>query len=209
MATGGGHTALAFAPHVAEVVATDVTPEMLTAAKKFIRGKSITNVSFREADACALPFAGAEFDLVTCRIAPHHFPDCAAFVRETARVLKPSGVAVLIDNVAPDNLIAAKHLNAFEKLRDPSHHWAYTQADWLDFFAAAGLRVTHSEIFRKAIDFDNWVGRMSVAEKTRLHLRVMLKHAPKPALEALAPEFVGDRVTFHLTEVLIIARRLQ
>lgn len=33
VATGGGHTALAFAPAVARVVATDLTPEMLAAAR--------------------------------------------------------------------------------------------------------------------------------------------------------------------------------
>src|SRR5438067_595275 len=37
IATGGGHTALAFAPHVREVVASDLTPQMLAAAEAFIR----------------------------------------------------------------------------------------------------------------------------------------------------------------------------
>ena len=85
VATGGGHTALALAPHVREVVATDLTTEMLAAAERHIVGQGVANVSFREADATALPFGDAEFDLVTCRIAPHHFPDCAAFVREKLR----------------------------------------------------------------------------------------------------------------------------
>ena len=82
IATGGGHTALALAPRVREVVATDLTAEMLAAAERFIRGQGAANVTFREADAMALPFGDAEFDLVTCRIAPHHFPDAAQFVRE-------------------------------------------------------------------------------------------------------------------------------
>jgi ubiquinone/menaquinone biosynthesis C-methylase UbiE len=207
VATGGGHTALAFAPHVREVVATDLTPEMLSAAEKFIRGKGISNVIFREADATALPFGDGEFDLVTCRIAPHHFPDCAQFVREMARVLKSGGLAVMVDNVVPENIVAARHVNAFEKLRDPSHHWAYSQADWLSFFAAAGLKVTHTELFRKPLDFDFWAGRMSVDEKTKLQLRVLLQHAPAPAREALGPEFVADKITFYLTEILIAAKR--
>ena len=136
IATGGGHTALAVAPRVGEVVATDLTAEMLAAAERFIRGQGVENVTFREADAMALPFGDAEFDLVTCRIAPHHFPDCAQFVREAARVLRPGGVAAMVDNVVPDDLGAARHINAIEKLRDPSHNWAYTAADWLSFFAA-------------------------------------------------------------------------
>jgi ubiquinone/menaquinone biosynthesis C-methylase UbiE len=211
IATGGGHTALALAPHVREVVATDLTAEMLSAAEAFIRGRGVANVTFREAEAGALPFAEAEFDLALCRIAPHHFPDCAQFVREMARVLRPGGLAAMIDNVVPENVAAARHVNAFEKLRDPSHNWAYTQADWLAFFGVAGLEATHVETFRKALNFDDWARRMSVDETTQGQLRVMLRHAPAPAREALAPTFSPDPVhgpiTFYLTEVLIVARR--
>jgi len=207
VATGGGHTALALAPHVAEVVATDLTAEMLAAAERFIHARGAANVSFREADATALPFADAEFDLVTCRIAPHHFPDCAQFVRETARVLKPGGVAAVIDNVVPDDIAAARHINALEKLRDPSHNWAYTAADWLGFFAAAGLQVRHSEIFTKTRDFDVWNDRMDVDERRRAQMRVLLLQAPTAAREALAPQVVGGALKFRLTEVLIVASK--
>jgi ubiquinone/menaquinone biosynthesis C-methylase UbiE len=207
IATGGGHTALALAPRVSEVVATDLTPEMLVAAERFIRGKGAANVSFRQADATALPFKDGEFDLVTCRIAPHHFPDCAQFVRETARVLRPGGVAALIDNVVPDNIAAARHLNALEKLRDPSHNWAYTAADWLGFFAAAGLEVTHSEIFRKTRDFDYWNDTLGVDEKRRAQLRVLMLQAPAAARAALEPVVVGGTLQFKLTEILVVAHK--
>src|SRR5690349_15077467 len=65
VATGGGHTALAFAPHVRKVVATDLTPEMLAAAEPFVRERGVANVAFRVADAENLPFGEGEFDLVT------------------------------------------------------------------------------------------------------------------------------------------------
>ena len=75
IATGGGHTALKFAPFVAHVVASDLTPRMLASARRHIvADNGVTNVSFQEADAEALPFEPDRFDLVTCRIAPHHFP---------------------------------------------------------------------------------------------------------------------------------------
>src|SRR5881628_507865 len=50
IATGGGHTALAFAPLVRAVVATDLTPRMLEAAEAFIHEQSATNISFEIAD---------------------------------------------------------------------------------------------------------------------------------------------------------------
>jgi len=207
IATGGGHTALALAPHVAEVVATDITPAMLAAAEKHIRGQGVANVTFREADAVALPFDEAEFDLVTCRVAPHHFPECAQFVREMARVLRPGGLALLIDNVVPADLAAARHINAIEKLRDPSHNWAHTEADWLDFFALAGLAVSHHETFRKVRDFDNWTGMMSVDPHTKTQLRTLFLQAPAAASAALAPEVLDGRLKFYLTEILLLARK--
>ncbi len=207
IATGGGHTALALAPHVREVVATDITDEMLRAAERFIRGKGVANVSFGEADAMKLPFDGGSFDLVTCRIAPHHFSDCARFVREAARVLCPGGVAAVVDNVVPDDPEAAAFINEFERLRDPSHHRAYSRREWVGFFTDAGLIIEHVETFRKARDFDRWAGRMGVGEALRSQLRALLAAAPVRAAEALAPETAGERLQFHLSEVLIVARQ--
>jgi len=207
IATGGGHTALACAPHVQEVVATDLTPEMLAAAEKFIRAQGVSNITFKEADAMVLPFEAAEFDLVTCRIAPHHFPDCAGFVREMARVLKPGGLAAVIDNVASTDQTAARHINAYEKLRDPSHVWMYAVPDWEAFYLGAGLRVTQVEQFEKAMDFERHCARLNVPPHIRQQMRVMLLHAPAPARAALKPVVEGDRITFVLTEVLMVGQR--
>jgi SAM-dependent methyltransferase len=101
IATGAGHTAFAFAPYVARVTASDLTPEMLIVAEKLAMEKGLTNVDFKEADAEHLPFDEATFDLVTCRIAPHHFPDIVQFLRECARILKPGGVLAVVDNIVP------------------------------------------------------------------------------------------------------------
>ena len=206
VATGGGHTALALAPLVREVVAADLTPEMLAAAEGFVRGRGAANVVFREADAEDLPFGEGEFDLVTCRIAPHHFPDPAHFVRECARVVGPGGLVAVIDNITPPDSLAARHINAVEKLRDPSHVWACTAAEWESFFANAGLAVEHAELFTKARDFHRWADMMSVPPKVKLQLEVLLRQAPAPALEALRPREEGDRFVFELQEVLIVGR---
>ncbi|HET7155886.1 MAG TPA: class I SAM-dependent methyltransferase, partial [Hyphomicrobiaceae bacterium] len=102
IATGAGHTAAAFAPHVARVIASDVTDEMLAEARKLAAAKGLANMETASADAEALPFEDGRFDLVTCRIAPHHFPDIPMFVGQVWRVLKPGGTFALVDNIAPD-----------------------------------------------------------------------------------------------------------
>ncbi len=207
IATGGGHTALAFAPRVREVLATDITREMLDAAERFIRGKGVANVSFSEADACDLPFEDAEFDLVTCRVAPHHFPDCAKFAREMARVLKPGGTVAMIDNVVPEDPAVAEYINAFEKFRDPSHVRALTATEWLRLFEDAGFAVHTTEIFRKARDFEAWAGLQTVSDSVKAELRRRLEKAPPGAVETLGPETRDGKLYFYLTEILVVGRR--
>ena len=97
IATGAGHTALAFAPHVASVIASDLTPEMLVESAKLAAAKGYANMTTAQADAERLPFPDATFDLVTSRIAPHHFPDIPAFLRESRRVLKPGVTLMMVE----------------------------------------------------------------------------------------------------------------
>ena len=88
VATGAGHMAAAFAPHVASVVASDITKEMLTEAGKLAASRNLLNMTTATAEAGSLPFADETFDLVCCRLAAHHFPSLERFVSEVRRVLK-------------------------------------------------------------------------------------------------------------------------
>lgn len=114
-ATGGGHTANALAPRVRKVIALDLTPEMLAAAENFIRGNGHDNVEYVEGDAEKLPFSDESFNIVSCRIAPHHFPNITSFVSEVSRVLKTGGQFLLDDNVAPENKEFDEFYNTVEK----------------------------------------------------------------------------------------------
>ena len=91
IATGGGHTALAFAPHVRAVVATDLTPRMLDAAAAFVREQGAANVTFELADAEALPFADASFDAVLACLVFEHIDAVDDAIGEIARVVRPGG----------------------------------------------------------------------------------------------------------------------
>jgi ubiquinone/menaquinone biosynthesis C-methylase UbiE len=70
------------------VVGADVSPAMLAAARRASEGMPI---DWREADAGALPFADASFDLVFCQQGLQFFPDRPAALREMRRVLAPGG----------------------------------------------------------------------------------------------------------------------
>ena len=205
IATGGGHTALKFAPHVRHVIATDLTPRMLQKAEEFIRSRLPRGkVSFRQADAEDLPFADNGFDLVTCRIAPHHFPDANAFVRECARVLKRPGVFILQDQILPDDDEAALCVDGFEKLRDPSHNRAFKTNEWHAMLSAAGFRIVHSEAYIKRHDFLTWARRQGCDDATIDELIRMLREAPPIARDWMHPESWGSsNATFVNRHVLL------
>jgi ubiquinone/menaquinone biosynthesis C-methylase UbiE len=179
IATGGGHTALKFAPHLAHVTTTDLTPAMLEQAEAFIRKQGVSNIECKLADAENLPFEEASFDLVTCRIAAHHFPDAAKFVRESARVLKTGGIFLLQDQVLPEDKEAGLAVDAFERLRDPSHNRAFSQSEWFTMIEAAGLRIESSTIITKRHDLRDWAERQGNDAATIAQLKQMAATARK------------------------------
>ncbi|HET9848856.1 MAG TPA: class I SAM-dependent methyltransferase, partial [Candidatus Dormibacteraeota bacterium] len=135
---GAGHTALALAPHVRSVVVTDPVEAMLVAARRVFEQAGVRNAEFLPANAEHLPFAEASFELVTSRLAAHHFDDVALAMREIARVLRPGGLFIFVDTMAPVDEEAARFQDAVERLRDSTHQRFYPQAQWIAFAKAAG-----------------------------------------------------------------------
>ena len=208
VATGGGHTALAFAPYVREVVASDLTPRMLEAAEAFIRGQGVVNVRFERADAEDLPFESASFDIVTARIAPHHFPNPQRFVQEVARVLRPGGLFLLDDNMAPEDSELDVFMNRFENWRDPSHVRAHRASEWAGWLAAAGLRVEQIDpLTSKRYDFPDWAARMNMPGAERDALEAWLLAAPPRCAEFFKIVAEDGRVRSLVGYSAIIAAR--
>jgi len=205
IATGGGHVAVTFAPHVATVVASDLTPEILHHAAAYFAERGLGNVETALADAEELPFADGSFQIVTCRIAPHHFPRPDRFVAEVARVLTPDGRFVLIDSTVPAGETGA-FINEVERLRDPSHVRSLPVAEWEALLAGAGLRVAVAETFRKRHDYDDWTARSRMTPEGKASLARLVLEAPEAARAALQVEADGDRlVGFSDTKTLFLA----
>jgi len=207
VATGGGHTALKFAPLVAQVIATDITPKMLEAAQTFIASKGVKNATFRLADAEDLPFEDGTFDMVTCRIAPHHFPHASRFVHESSRVLKAGGLLLVQDHVLPEDEQAARYVDAFERLRDPSHHRAYAATEWVAMFRAAGMQVEHTEQIVKRHEFIPWAERQGGTPQVIKRLTGMVGQAPEAAVEWMQPRGFGTPGATFASHHIIIAGR--
>jgi len=184
IATGGGHTALAFAGFTPALIAADLTLPMLEAARGFIRGKGATNVAFVASDVEALPFRDASFGVVTCRIAAHHFPAILPALKEVARVLKPGGSFLLQDILGHDDRELAAFILEVEKRRDPSHVRSLPQREWAAFLKAAGMTVIDEGMVSKVRNWEEWTGRMRMSPEAKADLERFVLAAPARCRDA-------------------------
>jgi ubiquinone/menaquinone biosynthesis C-methylase UbiE len=133
--TGAGALALALAPLVREVVGVDVEPELLARARE----RSPANARFEEADATSLPFADGSFDLAATLRTLHHVRRPELAVAELARVTRPLGAILVVDQLAPLDPLEAGAVDRFERARDADHQRLLSDQDLRHLFEANGL----------------------------------------------------------------------
>jgi ubiquinone/menaquinone biosynthesis C-methylase UbiE len=152
VASGGGHVARRLREAGCEVVTCDSAPGMRP------------DVICRAED---LPFADGSFDVVTCRIAVHHFEDPAPPLREFARVARE---LVLV----ADNLFVDEAGEEADRLRDPTHVRNYSEGEWRELFAQAGLDVEEFEREDKRVELEAWLERAGCAGEEAERVRELL-----------------------------------
>ena len=174
VATGGGHVARRLREEGCTVITVDpalgMKPDVVASAEE-------------------LPFADGSFDVVTCRIAAHHFQDIRAAVAEMARIAQR--VVVIEDNVFIDDAVEEA-----ERLRDPTHVRCYSEDEWKELLTAAGLEVEQVERFERHPVVDDWLARVETP----------------PADGARVRELLGDRIedgALKLQSIVVKARRSQ
>ena len=155
VATGGGHTANRLREAGFRVTTLDPAPGMRA------------DVLARAED---IPFADSSFDVVACRIAPHHFDDVEAAVREMARVARR---LVLIE----DTLFESEQVEQAEKLRDPTHVRSYTEAEWRGFLDASGLELEQVVVREKRRSLDDWLARTETTGEEAEQVKALLADA--------------------------------
>jgi SAM-dependent methyltransferase len=175
VATGGGHVARRLREEGCTVVTVDPAPGM-------------------KADVVApadhLPFEDGSFDVVTCRIAPHHFPDIRAAVEEMTRV---SNRLLVVE----DNVYRGENVEEAERLRDPTHVRCYSEDEWKEFVTDAGFEVEQVEHFERRQDFAAWLERVETTPEAAKRIRELLG------------EEVDDDGMIKLHSIVLKARRSQ
>ncbi|MFD1170549.1 class I SAM-dependent methyltransferase [Oceanobacillus caeni] len=204
VATGGGHTANALAPLSQKVTAMDLTPEMLSAAEQFIKGNGNVNVDFVEGDAENMPFSSEKFDLVSCRIAPHHFPNIENFIKEVYRVLKSGGQFLLDDNVAPEHDEFDQFYNDVEKMRDYSHYRAWKKTEWIQMLELNGFEIQELHRFEKRFEFGSWCNRMHLSDTEKEALNEFMLKASEETKNKFRIFINDHQVTSFVGEAVLL-----
>ena len=129
--TGTGRMLEVLGPRVRQALGIDQSREMLAVARVNLERAGLQNGIVRLGDMYQLPLADASFDAVVIHQVLHYADRPAAAIAESARVLRPHGVLVLVD-FAPHGL---------EFLRDEHAHrrLGFADAEIAEWCRAAGL----------------------------------------------------------------------
>jgi SAM-dependent methyltransferase len=157
---GAGHVSFNAAPRAGEIVAYDLSSDMLAVVARTAAVRGLTNIVTKQGVAEQLPFEDASFDCVLSRYSAHHWQGFEAALGEAARVLRPGGIAGFVDAVSPGLPLLDTYLQAVELLRDTSHVRDYSRAEWDSAMVRAGLKPGPVSVYHVRLDFKSWVERM-------------------------------------------------
>ncbi len=157
---GAGHAGFALAEAGMQVTAYDLSAPMLEVVAQEAQRRGLPGLQTRQGPAEHLPFDTAAFDLVVTRFSAHHWLDLPAALCEARRVLRPRGMLVVVDAVAPEAPLLDTLLQTVELLRDASHVRDYRVSEWRAMLLAAGFDAPQVDGWTLPMVFDTWVARM-------------------------------------------------
>lgn len=196
LGTGAGFTAFAMTQFSDRVVATDPTRPMLEQTRRLGRERGLENLRLSRNVAESLPFAGDSLELVTSRVAGHHFSDLNLAFDEVRRVLKTGGVFVMADSVCPEDDEVDRWMNDIELRRDFSHVRNRKISEINEMLAARNMDVQQQEGARIFLKFNEWVARTAVPEPESSNLRNEFLEAPSGVREAFQIESSNGDINF-------------
>jgi ubiquinone/menaquinone biosynthesis C-methylase UbiE len=202
VACGAGFLLRAYRDAGAEVFGVDLSEAMLREAADTL-GPSVPPDHLTPADAAQLPFAPETFDVVTCKLAAHYFPDPGRVIAEMARVSRRSGRVALVDRVADADPRLCAAQNRLEKLRTPNKVRVYAEGELVELLIGAGLQVVQRELLIQPTEFEEWLVAAGASDRAE-EARNLLVGPGGEDLTGLAPvEESGKLIIHHRTLILV------
>lgn len=196
LGTGAGFNALSLAQLAFQTVATDPARPMLREARRIGEERGLSNLTICQNSAEALPFAGECLDMVASRKAAHHFVDYGRFLNEAYRVLKPGGVLLVDDSVAPEDGFVADWMEDVELRRDFSHVKNRKVSEIRALVADNGLDMVDQVHTCVQLQFNSWVARTAIPKSQAESLRRDFLGAPSKVGEAFEIHEVDEDIHF-------------
>ena len=208
VATGTGLLSRAISPCVKRVVAVDITPEMLAQGQSEADRLGITNVSFEQGAAEALPYPTASFDMVVTRFSVHHFKSPEVVMREMCRVCRHGGTLVVIDIVSSEDEELAARYNNVERLRDSSHTQALSPSGLKKIVEDAGAKILNYYSREVENSVDDWLDFTHTEENRRRQILALMQRELKRDVETgMRPFLKEDKLMFLHTWGIVIGEK--
>ncbi|MBU9837941.1 class I SAM-dependent methyltransferase [Rahnella perminowiae] len=201
---GAGHASFVAAGVVKNVIAYDLSAQMLDVVMQAARDKQLTNITVQQGMAESLPFEDHSAEVIISRYSAHHWHDVGQALREVARVLKPGGKFIMMDVVSPGHPLLDIYLQTVEVLRDTSHVCNYSPGEWLNMVAEAGLIAREVTTDRLPLEFTSWIARMRTPE----HFAVAIRELQKVMSDEVVQHFeIQPDGTFTSDIMMLVASK--
>jgi SAM-dependent methyltransferase len=208
VATGAGHTGLFLASLGHRVVLSDLAEPMLDQARLAARERGL-KIETKVHPAEDFPFEAESFDLVTCRVAAHHFSSPERFVAEAARVLRKGGRFLLIDGTVEDGFPEAEEwAHLVEVLRDPSHQRFVSPNRWKEYCENHRLTVKSSTLTPfKQPDLNWYFDTASTSQENRAKVLHLIDRVPDSALRLFRVGQEDGKIVWWWQRLTLIAEK--
>jgi ubiquinone/menaquinone biosynthesis C-methylase UbiE len=160
---GAGALAFALAPFVGTVVGVDLSADLVAAGREL----APANCELTVGDATALPFEYGSFDVAGCMRVLHHSRRPELVVSELARVTRPGGRILLIDQLGFVDPVVSAETDRFEQARDPSHSRLLPDQDIRFLLDANDLEVLTNEIRPEQRDLERYLDLVGLKGEER------------------------------------------
>jgi SAM-dependent methyltransferase len=197
---GTGNFLALFEGVASDLVAIDLTPEMLVEARKRAPGMYLV-----VGDGARLPFRSGSIDLFTCAQMLHHVHEPVPLLREMGRVASPEGHVLIVDQIASERFEEAVRMNELELIRDPSHAASRPPSAFRIMTEAAGLEIVREKRWEGEQRLSRWMWPGEFPDDRIRAVRDFIN--AKGHQTGMGFERDGDDYRFVRRRTMVLARR--